>query len=66
MLRRVSLAVLVLVLLLGAALPAATDDVPDDVRKWYEKAREYVGKGDLKKAFSAITKSLSELLNFLK
>jgi len=42
-------------LLVGPGITAA-DDVPDDARKDYDKARSLFAKGDLKKAYSAISK----------
>lgn len=55
--RRIALFVLVLVLLAGVSASVGADDVPEDVRELYEKALRYEGEGDLKKAYSALSKA---------
>jgi tetratricopeptide (TPR) repeat protein len=57
MVRRAPLLLLFLLgLLLLPSSPVGADDVPDEVRRFYEQALEFVAKGDFKKAYSAISK----------
>ncbi len=47
---------LVAVLVLASATPCVADDVPDSIREHYDLAVKHLESGDLKKAYSAISK----------
>ena len=60
MIRRLASCGVLLAVLLGMARASGADDVPDTVRELYAEARVHEAAGDLKKAYSALSKARSK------